>query len=182
MNEETYHPQIIASEVVLNAFIQIRKERLLHRGMVESDHFTISSTPESVAVIAINKNGDILVTQEYRHAIKKTVLGCPGGLVDPGETVLEAAKRELLEETGCTAEKFEVMGRCFPLPGLLDQKMACILATNAQHSCTPQLEATEMIQSFFLSQERLRQKLHQGADIDGILCAALFFWNAKYWK
>ncbi len=56
----------------------------------------------------ISPAGDILVTREYRHAIGKFVMGFAGGLVDEGEEPLQAAQRELLEETGCTASSLKL--------------------------------------------------------------------------
>lgn len=63
--------------------------------------------PDTVIVFPVLDNGNILLTKQEQPG-KQPFVGAPGGRVDPGEDVLAAAKRELLEETGCTAENFEL--------------------------------------------------------------------------
>ena len=60
--------------------------------------------PDTVAIVAIDQDLNILLVRQYRYAISKYALEIPAGLVDKGETAEEAARRELREETGydCT--------------------------------------------------------------------------------
>ena len=132
-----------------------------------------------MVIIALSNEGEILVTREYRHPVGNIVFGCPGGLVDPNESILEAAHRELKEETGYTAKNIEIIGSCFPLPGILNQKMHVALATGIEYAHTQQLEPSENIQLFFMNKEELFNKLHNEHNIDGIFCTALFFYTHR---
>ena len=69
--------------------------------------FEKAKRADTVIVFPVLPNGDILLTKQEQPG-KKPFIGAPGGRVDPGEDVLTAAKRELLEETGCEAETFEL--------------------------------------------------------------------------
>lgn len=63
--------------------------------------------PNSVTILPFNDKGQLLLIREYRHGPKKNVWFLPAGRVDKGETALQAAKRELREETGLGAKTFK---------------------------------------------------------------------------
>lgn len=172
-------PKILGSELVIDSFISVKKERLLYPNQHERDYYTVQSAPESVACLAISSNDEILITHEYRHAIGAEVLSCPGGLVEPGEAILDAAKRELLEETGCLATHFEIIGCAYPLPGILNQKMYIVLAKEVTHHLLPNSDPTELIRSTFIPKETLRSQLATDPHVDGILCTALYFYTQR---
>ena len=172
-------PITVNSTLVVDGAIRVRKERLRYHNEHEQDYFIIASSSQSVSVIAVSANNELLVTREYRHAIGKYVIGFAGGLVDEAETPLDAARRELLEETGCTASSFEVLGSCYPLPGILAQKMTIVLARDAIVTHVPSLEPSENIQTSFMSKDALIQLIQEGADVDGVMCTTLAFYNLQ---
>jgi ADP-ribose pyrophosphatase len=66
--------------------------------------------PDFVDILAVNEQGLILTLWQYRHGIRRVHLGLPAGMIDEGETPEEAARRELLEETGYEAREWERLG------------------------------------------------------------------------
>lgn len=64
----------------------------------------------TVAVLALTDDGDVVLARQFRPGPSAIVLDLPGGIVDPGEDVLAAAARELLEETGYAADSVEPAG------------------------------------------------------------------------
>ena len=58
-------------------------------------------------VVAVTEQGELVIERQYRHGIEKVIWELPAGAIEPGEDPQEAAKRELLEETGYKAEKLE---------------------------------------------------------------------------
>jgi ADP-ribose pyrophosphatase len=70
----------------------------------------------AVGIAAFTKDNKMILTKQYRHPFGKVVLDLPGGGVEEGETLLEAAQREFEEETGFTANKLEAIGKYSPGP------------------------------------------------------------------
>lgn len=74
----------------------------------------IHETPfTTVGVVALTRDGDVLLARQFRPGPGVVLLDLPGGIVDPGETVEAAANRELREETGYTAGSLELAGSCW---------------------------------------------------------------------
>ncbi len=76
----------------------------------------------AVCMIPIFENGDVLVERQFRYPHAKVLLEIPAGKLDSkNEDPLEAAKRELFEETGYTAEKFTLLGELYTTPAFVDE-------------------------------------------------------------
>lgn len=87
----------------------------------------------SVVVLAVDDAGStprVLLERQYRHAAKDFLWELPAGRIDPGERELQAAKRELLEETGYTAGKWRRILKFYASPGFVAETMAVFLAAS----------------------------------------------------
>ncbi|BDS50595.1 NUDIX domain-containing protein [Rhodoluna lacicola] len=85
--------------------------------------------PGAVAVIALNEQQEILLIKQYRHPVREYLWEVPAGLLDmPGESRLEAAKRELLEETGYIANDWQGLIEFHTTPGGNDETISIFLA------------------------------------------------------
>ena len=87
----------------------------------------------SVVILALDRSRSkkdplVLVERQFRHAAGQFLYEVPAGTMDPGEDRLEAAKRELLEETGYRAGKWTKLVRYFASPGFLGEWMQIFLA------------------------------------------------------
>jgi ADP-ribose pyrophosphatase len=87
----------------------------------------------SVVVLAVDaesnpKDPGILLIRQYRHAAGKLLLELPAGRMEPGEKVLAAGKRELMEETGYRAKRWSRHANYFASPGFLTETMTILLA------------------------------------------------------
>ena len=77
----------------------------------EIDHWTWVVTPDYVNVVAVTGDEKWIVFRQTKYAVQGTTLAPVGGYIEPGEDPLEAAKRELLEETGYTAPDWTSLGQ-----------------------------------------------------------------------
>jgi ADP-ribose pyrophosphatase len=83
----------------------------------------------SAVMMAVDEKKHILLVRQYRLPAGKYLWELPAGKVDEGETPIQAAKRELIEETGYRAKKWEKLVSFFPSPGFVAEKMTIFLAT-----------------------------------------------------
>jgi len=84
-----------------------------------------------VAVIPITKEGEVLMIRQFRPALNSYVIEFPAGLNDKGETLVDAARRELIEETGYTSETFELLAEGPVSSGLSNEVLSVYLAREA---------------------------------------------------
>ena len=82
----------------------------------------------AVAMVPIDAEGRVILVRQYRHAAGKWLLEIPAGTLDPGEDPLEAAQRELREETGFAAGRIDRIGGCYAAPGYSSEYLYLYLA------------------------------------------------------
>lgn len=94
---------------------------------------TRSNASGVVVLIPVTDAGEILLVQQYRKPVAATVIELPAGLVgdhaNSGESILDAARRELEEETGYAATRMEVLMACPSSAGMSDEVIHFVLAT-----------------------------------------------------
>jgi ADP-ribose pyrophosphatase len=94
----------------------------------ESPYYSLK-LPDYAAVVALTDDQQVLVVRQYRPAVERYTLELPSGLVDAGETPAEAARRELLEETGYEASAVEDLGPMLPDCGRLGNRIFSCVAS-----------------------------------------------------
>lgn len=95
--------------------------------------FFLVRTPDWVNVVAITTAEELVLVRQYRHGTRTFSLEIPGGLIDAHEDdPALAAVRELREETGHTAERFELLGSMTPNPAIFTNRCHTFLATGCR--------------------------------------------------
>ncbi|MDX1611059.1 MAG: NUDIX hydrolase [Candidatus Thermoplasmatota archaeon] len=127
-------------------WLEVTRERVrLPDGHIIDDFYQVD-VPEHAIVLAFTPDGEVLVQEQYKHGHRGVCLGFPAGFIDEGETPLESAKRELLEETGFTAEGWENLG-AYTVDGNKGFGRAHLFAArNAEQVAEPTLEPAEAIE------------------------------------
>jgi ADP-ribose pyrophosphatase len=108
----------------------------------------------------------IMLIKQYRYAVEDFVYEIPAGRIDQGEDPLTCARRELLEETGCTAADLEHIYTFFTTPGFIDEKIHAFLATGLQHGETER-EADEFMTVETMTLSRALGLIQKGEIRDG---------------
>lgn len=83
--------------------------------------------PGAAAMVPVFDDGRILVERQYRYSVKKVLTEIPAGKIDPGETSLQTAKRELVEETGYEAARWGLLTSIHPAAGFADETVDIFL-------------------------------------------------------
>lgn len=144
----------------------------LPNGTVIDDYY-VREIPDFVQVVPINAQGHILIVRQYRHGPQIISTEVPGGLIDPGEDPMQAAKRELLEETGCVADQFEAVPSLFTNPARNTNRAHTFIAHNARLTQAPQQEDTEDIEFEFVSREKVYALIDSGQFAHALHVASL---------
>jgi ADP-ribose pyrophosphatase len=123
-------PRILGQEVAFKGrHVQVRLDRIVDSAGNTST-LEIVVHPGAVCVVPLLDNGDVVLVRQYRHATGGRLLEiCAGGL-NPGEDPLEAARRELEEETGFLARKLVERARFWTTPGFTTEFMYLYEATD----------------------------------------------------
>lgn len=108
--------------------------------------FDIVESPDWVNVIALTEAGRVVLIRQYRAATQSITTEIPGGTVDEGETPLDAARRELAEETGYESDTWEMIGRVHPNPAFQTNTTYTFLARHARQTRGQRLDGTEAIE------------------------------------
>jgi nudix-type nucleoside diphosphatase (YffH/AdpP family) len=95
------------------------------------------------AVVAVDADGNVLLVRQSRPAVDARVLELPAGLVDPGESPVECAARELAEETGYAAGRLEPLVRFYSSPGFCTELLYLFVASGLEPSAMPRDEDEE---------------------------------------
>ncbi|MFC7829934.1 NUDIX domain-containing protein [Streptomyces sp. NPDC057375] len=100
--------------------------------------------PGSVAVLALDEEGRVLVIKQYRHPVREKLWEIPAGLLDvPGENPLHAAQRELYEEAHVKAEHWRVLTDVYTTPGGCDEAVRIFLARGLSEAAGERFEVED---------------------------------------
>lgn len=164
-----------ARHLVKDQWISLRADTCrMPDGKVVEPYYVLEY-PHWVNVTAITEQQEVIMVRQYRHAFGDAVLELPGGAVDEGEAFPEAAKRELLEETGFTAEHFEEVARVAPNPANQNNLSVSFLATGAKRVASQDLDDTEEMEIVALPLEEVKGLLRNNRIVQAMHVTSLFY-------
>lgn len=104
--------------------------------------------PGGAAVVAVDESNQVCLVRQYRHAAGGWIIELPAGKIDQGEQPAITAKRELQEEAGLTAKRWQSLDRMISTPGFCDELIHLFLARELTRGKTDH-EAGEFIEVFW---------------------------------
>lgn len=139
------------------------------------DDFYRVVLPDFAAVLPVTTDDEFIMVRGYKHGLGKTALSVPAGLMNPGEPPLDAARRELLEETGYEAAEWKRLGTYVVDGNRQCGTMYLFLARHARPTRPPQQDDTEVLEIELLRREQLLAALRAGeiATLAGAAAVAL---------
>jgi ADP-ribose pyrophosphatase len=131
----------------------------------------------SAVMMAVDDKKRVLLVRQYRLPAKKNLWELPAGRLDPGEKPLQAAKRELIEETGYRARKWSKLASFWVSPGYVQERMTIYLATDLiAGEATPMDD--ERIEARWFARKEFEQMILGGKIEDAKTMIGFFMWRA----
>lgn len=128
---------------------------------------------DAVIVVPILEDSSLIMVENYRHGADRNLLELPGGFINENEAESDAARRELLEETGYTCNKVESINWFYTWPGRTAQRNFVILATGLEKHYAKNLDEFEFIRVHKISGEKIRRELKRGKIKSAVTISAL---------
>lgn len=167
--------EIVSSEYLFKRpWLTVRKDDVrLPDGRILPEYYVLEY-PTWINVIAIAEDGEMVLVRQYRHGIGETRLELCAGVVDDGESPLDGAKRELLEETGYAGGEWEELMVISANPSTMNNVSHSFVAKGVKRVAGQNLDPTEDIDVVLMSQDDVFALLRDGEFVQSLMVAPLW--------
>lgn len=131
--------------------------------------------PGAVVILPRLPNGNLIFERQFRYPVGKVFLELPAGKIDPGEDILNTAKRELREETGYSATDWSYLGVMHPCIGYSNERIEIFSATGLVCEGEKELDHNEFLEILELSPQEAKRAILSGAITDAKTITALYW-------
>lgn len=155
-------------------WLSVRRDKvMLPNGKINNEYYVLHY-PTWVNIIAETTDGKILVERQYRHALGVVSTEIPAGVVEKGETPLQGAQRELMEETGYSGGEWSELMAIAPNASSQDNLTHCFWARGVEHTGAQHFDETEDLEVFQLPKAEVFSMLADGKFVQAQMVAPLW--------
>ena len=131
--------------------------------------FGVVRHPGAALAVPITNQGQIVILRQYRFAVSRRILEFPAGTLEEGEEPLVSMQRELAEEAGYSASKWDYLGEMLPCPGYSDEIIHLFLARDLSPlDERPLGDEDEDLEVLLMSKDEINESFHSGNEaLDG---------------
>lgn len=164
----------------------VNSYRTLHRGRVfnlVTENYTLENGvtadmdfiqhPGAAAMVPMLNQQEVILIRQYRHAVREFIWEIPAGTLNPQESPIDCAKRELIEEIGYASNKWHQLGTITPLPGCSDERIHIFLAADLKPA-QQNLDKDEMLNVHAVELKKALKMIVRGEIYDGKTISGLF--------
>ena len=162
--------------LIRRPWLTARRDAVQLPNGVINDEFYVLEYPDWINVIAITPSGDFVFVRQYRYALDLDSIELCAGVIEPGETPEQGARRELLEETGYGGGTWQEIMTIGQNPSNWTH---CFLATGVEKLQDQNLDRTEDIDVLLLSRDQVLQMLQSGQLKQALMLAPLWQYFAQ---
>ena len=160
--------------IIQRPWLTARRDKVeLPDGRIIEEYYVLEY-PDWVNVIAITKDGEFVMEKQYRHGLGVNSIELPCGVMEKGESPMEAAQRELLEETGYGNGSWSRLMTIAPNPGSMSNVTHCFLAVGVEKVSGPSLDATEDLSVHLMSEAEVKSLLEDEQIYQALMVAPLY--------
>lgn len=138
------------------------------------DPYFVVNVPNWANIIIATPNNELVMVKQYRQAAQAFTIEPAGGLIDENENPMQAAIREMQEETGYTSNEVSLLSEVYPNPALQPTKAYFYLAENAELTLQKNLDAFEDIEIVILPKQQVLDMLHNNEFTNGVQVGAIY--------
>lgn len=173
--------EVLHSEYLIRRpWLTARRDSVRLPNGTENPEYYVLEYPDWINVLALTRDGHFLMERQYRHGLRYTGYEICAGVVEAGETPLEAAQRELYEETGYGNGTWTPYMTISANPSTMTNLCHCFLATDVEPVSTQHLEATEDITVHLLTTDEVRALLTGNQIRQALMAAPLWKYFAEH--
>lgn len=165
---------IESSYLLRHKHLTVRKDHVITQSGVDIPDWYVLEYPDWINVIAITDDDLFVMERQYRHGLGTVGFEICAGIIEEGETPLQAAQRELKEETGYGEGKWELFNISSPNPSSMNNRNYTFLANGVRRISDQVLEDTEEIDVCLLSIDEVKSLLQNSEITEGIMQAPLW--------
>ncbi|MGM9760613.1 MAG: NUDIX hydrolase [Parabacteroides sp.] len=166
--------------LIKRPWLTARRDKVeLPDGRIIEEYYVLEY-PDWVNVIAITQTGEFVMETQYRHGLEVQSIELPCGVMEKGETPLEAAQRELLEETGYAGGEWSKLMTLSPNPSSMSNWTHCFLAIGVEKVAAQSLDATEELTVHLMSKEEVKSLLMNDQIYQSLMAAPLYKYFTLY--
>jgi len=160
-------------------WMNLREDHVRLPNGQELEEYHVIEYPDWVCVVCVTDDDQMVLVEQYRYGIDRVTMELPGGAIDAAEDPVEAAHRELLEETGYAAEKLTFVGKSAPDPARHTNWAWIYFAAGAKRVRDQKLDPGEDMRVRLMSVGEVLEAADDGQIAHGIHLTALFWANRK---
>lgn len=181
LQKSKFHPRFkkLASDLIYRA--RIFELKAVTTRAPDGHHFRhdVVFHPGAAVIVPILERDRFILIKQYRVATSRVIWEFPAGTLEAGEAPLACAKREIIEEIGFQAKKWQKLVSFYPAPGISTEFMHIFLASNL----TPrqnQLDKDEFIETEIVSFQRLQKMIFNDTIVDAKTMIGFFYYCQKF--
>ncbi len=169
--------KVDSAEVFTGTLLRVRRDNIrLPDGHPATREFVVH--PGAALMVPVLADGRLVLERQFRYPLNRVILEFPAGKIDPGESPLATAQRELIEEVGYTAGTWHEIGTIHPQVGYSNEAIAVFEATGLTH-VGAQLDDGEFLDVVLMTEVQLLAAVDAGEVTDGKTLAALLLWQRR---
>jgi ADP-ribose pyrophosphatase len=176
--------QVAASEVVIDTpHLRLRRDVIVLPNGDRIENYFVRESRGFAVICAVTPDERVVLVKQYKHGIGRSVLELPAGAIDPDETPLACATRELVEETGyASAAELEHAATFATDPTNSDAHFHLFVANGAKHVAAQELDVTEDIEVRLATFDELLRYVRDGTIEVSSHVAAIYFLLDRFGK